>query len=93
MPYAIYWSGQSIFGVGATLDDALNEAERWIDPQIDGEDWRDRLHICTVDSGAGEIAGHLYARPCTPRVFREVSAHGGDCVYALNAEGLLDLTD
>jgi hypothetical protein len=93
MPYAIYQSGQSLFGVGATLAEALSEATTWIDPQIDGEAWQDRLHICTAQSGAGEISGHLYARPCTPQLLHEVNAHGGDCVYIVNADGLLDLAD
>jgi hypothetical protein len=89
--YALYQSGYSIYGVGDTLQDAVNDAAKWMDPALDGEDWQDRLCVCTEHSGRSDTLGALYARPCTGRLRDEVVNHGGDCAFVVNAEGVVDL--
>lgn len=85
--YALYQSGFSIAGVGQTIADTKEDASEWLD---DGTDL-DAVEILDVGSQRAEEYGALYVRPCTVRLAQGVEAHGGDCLYAVNDAGFLDL--
>ena len=88
--YAIYKSGYAIFGIGETPDEATTDASAWLD------DPEEPLEIVTeygTTGALGETNGTLYLRPCTQRLYEEVQREGGDIIYLLTAEGLLDLIE
>jgi hypothetical protein len=86
--FALYQSGFSVFGTGATEDDAQLDALKWLEVGDRGDAMCAKL---LRGPGSEEIQGEMYVRQCTQRLVDKVAMIGGDLRYVVNDEGLLDL--
>ena len=85
MTIAVYQCGYAVFGLGETLAEAVDDANRWCDPAIE--------QAAVVKGGGQELDGCMYWLPCTDRLADEVRDVGGTFAYHMNEHGLLDLPD
>lgn len=68
---AIYQSGYAIFGVGKTTEQALADANKWLDEPIS-----------EGDLGRGDVDGEMCEIEITPELFAAVRERGGDIAIA-----------
>ena len=87
--YAVYQSGFCVYGVGITPDAAIAEALQWLDQDTDPA----TITQYSTYGPTGETHGDLYLRPCTSAMATAVENDGGDCVYALDDNGILRLEE
>ena len=85
--YAVYQSGAELLGVGLTVTDALQDAERWSDRVLPS------LTSYGLDGPRGETRGAYYLRPCTPELYAAVQAGDRSIPYAVDEAGYLAVLD
>jgi len=85
--YAVYQSGAELLGVGLTVTDALQDAERWSDRVLPS------LTSYGLDGPRVETRGAYYLRPCTPELYAAVQAGDRRIPYAVDEAGYLALLD
>ena len=80
----VYQSGYAIFGTGADLKAAVDNANQWTDAALDLADVQAAPH--------SETDGVMYYAKATQRLVDAVAARGGDVGYSVR-DGLADLDD
>jgi len=81
MAYAVYQSGICIFGVGATREDAVNDARHWVDKETNLDDLPRRANF----------HGDMVLAECTDELLAKVKADGGRIRFIENGDGSIRL--
>jgi hypothetical protein len=83
---AIYKSGYAVFGIGATLAEALADANEWLDP-------KERITEDDVawSAGHGEVDGKMSWSYATDRLVAKVLERGGAFAHEHDPSGHLDV--
>lgn len=82
MQYAAYQSGTVIYGVGATPDAAIHDAQEWIGTDAE-------TFVLLDGDSPGEVDGAFYVRRCSRALARAVNKTGGAVRYHTDAKGIL----
>lgn len=82
--FAVYQSGFAVFGCGPTIEDAVSDANEWLDKEVEVSEVQE-------SRGHGEVAGHLYVSPATERLVAAVRANGGHVAYDHGEDGVIDI--
>ncbi|MBK6599154.1 MAG: hypothetical protein IPG25_15265 [Proteobacteria bacterium] len=79
---AIYQNGYAVFGVGRTLDEAILDANKWLDEPITTDD------LCSDN-----IDGAMIEITITERLAEAIAKRGGDIGIEQISRGLYDLPE
>ena len=84
MPFAVYQVGCAIFGVGPTVEAAIEDAKQWVsDPET--------LEDALAD-GRRDVHGAMCVAPCTDALYQHTLAHGTPSSWEVGPGGVLSLT-
>lgn len=84
----VYQAGLVIFGFGETLNDAIADANQWLDAAAD--DYPLTARAVKLGTGHNEIHGEMYWSPATQRLLDQVASDGGKTTFHHNEHGVAD---